>query len=143
MQEAAALFHSLQVKSADFEVDEDARESKPSKIVLVYNKIDLLASTADSKHDLKKKWLDIAQVSTPLSDFLVSCTDGSGLDLFERGLSTEITDILKANESDNYGDEGVLITRERHRRHVRKCVEHLDMFLSGMLPMDLAAEEIR
>ena len=32
---------------------------------------------------------------------------------------------------------------DRHRRHLTECANHLDMFLSNTLPMDLAAEELR
>jgi tRNA modification GTPase len=36
-----------------------------------------------------------------------------------------------------------MITRERHRRHVKECARHLDRFLLGSLPMDASAEELR
>lgn len=39
--------------------------------------------------------------------------------------------------------EGVLITRERHRRHMKECLHHLENFLDQSLSMDLAAEELR
>jgi tRNA U34 5-carboxymethylaminomethyl modifying GTPase MnmE/TrmE len=77
-------------------------------------------------------------VETPSSFHLVSCTSGSGLQELENALTASIKSLLEAGAG-----EGTLITRERHRRHVKQCVEHLDEFLSRRLPMDAAAEELR
>jgi tRNA U34 5-carboxymethylaminomethyl modifying GTPase MnmE/TrmE len=46
-------------------------------------------------------------------------------------------------EVGNDANKGLIITRERHRYHLRKCVDHLSRFLDANLTMDLAAEEIR
>jgi len=66
-----------------------------------------------------------------------------GLGALEAAIGAAIRSLLEAGGGGGAGGagaEGVLITRERHRRHVKACVEHLDAFLSSRLPMDAAAE---
>ena len=65
-----------------------------------------------------------------------------GLGALEAAIGAAIRSLLEAGGggAGGAGAEGVLITRERHRRHVKACVEHLDAFLSSRLPMDAAAE---
>ena len=51
--------------------------------------------------------------------------------------------MLEVSEDFSAQENSVLITRDRHRRHLVETLQHLDDFLSGVLPMDLAAEELR
>ena len=47
------------------------------------------------------------------------------------------------NKFINYDD--ILITRERHRQHLKKCAEHLEFFAekNGEKEFDKAAEDLR
>lgn len=61
------------------------------------------------------------------------------MDAFERGLGKAVHSLVHGGSEDS-----VLITRQRHRDHLREAVGHLDVFLNTEgLPMDLAAEELR
>lgn len=75
----------------------------------------------------------------------VSCETGEGLFDLERCIKEAIHALLRSQSdaSSGGGEENVLLTRERHRRHVIQCVGHLDRFLMQTLPMDAAAEELR
>ncbi len=96
-------------------------------VLLVLNKADLAANcTATSS--IRK-----------VAQHHISCSTGQGLEELERALARAVQGLT---ESGGAGDSP-LITRERHRRHVKQCTEHLKMFLSGRLPMDAAAEELR
>eukprot|EP01038_Epipyxis_sp_PR26KG_P010159 gene10159-13666_t len=80
-----------------------------------------------------------------ISYYRISCKDGIGLEELEKGMTHIIqTKIINNNNCNNNSNvkESIIITRDRHRRHVRKCVEHLNRFLYARLPMDAAAEEI-
>lgn len=124
--------------------------------IVVCNKIDLLprtSPTSDSTeavsstsfaNSLTVREISAATVTTPL---LTSCLSGEGLSEFEDAIKREI-DFLFGRTGDSGSrstgtDNGVFITRERHRGHVKRCISHLDRFLSRRLPMDAAAEEIR
>ena len=72
--------------------------------------------------------------------YFVSCSTGLGLADLETGMTSLVKGMLSSNSNKK---EGVLITRERHRRHIKECLFHLDTFLDMNLPMDLAAEELR
>lgn len=75
----------------------------------------------------------------------ISCATGEGLESLEKALSATVVRLLSP-EGDGQRDDaisGTVITRERHRRHVKLCVGHLERFLLGTLPMDAAAEELR
>jgi tRNA U34 5-carboxymethylaminomethyl modifying GTPase MnmE/TrmE len=74
------------------------------------------------------------------SIYTLSCSTGQGLAEFEGGLVETVKKMFSIEASSS---EGALITRERHRRHLREAVEHLNNFLEESLPMDLAAEELR
>jgi tRNA modification GTPase len=96
---------------------------------VVLNKIDLVG-----KSSLEKESLD------DIKSCSVSCVTGEGIPYLESMLIESIRSLLSSKQ----GDEGdVLITRERHRRHLKECIEHLEMFLLRSLPMDAAAEELR
>ena len=91
--------------------------------------------------------------------YVISCATGVGMGELETAITNAIRSLLEDGGGGGGGGggtsisgggsgsgmniEGVLITRERHRRHLKQCVEHLDAFLSSRLPMDAAAEELR
>ncbi len=127
------MFESLKLQRREAE---NRISENSSSVLLVFNKIDLV----ESVDALAKEKFSVSS-----NHFKISCTKGMGLDLLEKGISDHINRILLSDRNSTIfnDDESIMITRDRHRRHVRKCVEHLDMFLSASLPMDLAAEEIR
>lgn len=86
----------------------------------------------------------------------ISCATGAGLGQLETALADAVRQLLSpegvlagsaaagaAGRGEGGGVASAMITRERHRRHVKLCVGHLERFLLGTLPMDAAAEEIR
>ena len=75
----------------------------------------------------------------------ISCKTGLGIVELESAISSAIRGLLDRDDDEGGGkaSEGVLITRERHRQHLKQCVEHLNAFLSSQLLMDAAAEELR
>ena len=88
-----------------------------------------------------------------ITGFALSCRTGLGLDAFEKGLSVMVRRLVcgpgsqGGEEGRGFSDgegEGALITRQRHREHIREAVGHLEVFLNcADLPMDMAAEELR
>lgn len=114
-----------------------------SAVLIVLNKADLLSNTA--RNEVKEFWerkLTALNIPSQSKVFLTSCMDNSGLDILEVGLSSNMKHLMRSGE--NFSSENLaLITRERHRHHALKCVEHLERFLENRLPMDAAAEEIR
>lgn len=108
----------------------DYDESERYRVIMVFNKIDIKDnSTKQNELDERIKTCSI------------SCVTGEGILKFEETLLSEATWLL--NSSRMQGEDNTLITRERHRRHMKNCVSHLDMFLLERLPMDAAAEELR
>lgn len=114
--------------------------------IIVFNKADILSSSSTSLIE------DIVK-NTKLKPLPTSCLSGEGLAQLEENIQREINtlfgngpvspdgnDSISSKQSDR---ENVLITRERHRGHVQRCLQHLDAFLFDRLPMDAAAEEIR
>jgi tRNA modification GTPase len=102
---------------------------------MVLNKADLLNT------DTNKAMVDQFQIddkSIPITSYPISCVTGAGISEFEAALSLSIKSLLQSGNS-----ESALITRERHRKHIQQCTEHLDRFLASNLPMDAAAEELR
>ena len=101
-----------------------------TKTVYVFNKVDTVSSVNE------------LVANPPQDHFYISCSTGQGLEHLESSLTKLATELV-ASSSEKDPSQDVLITRERHRRHLLMCVEHLDHFLSARLPMDLAAEELR
>lgn len=116
--------------------------SNESRLILVFNKVDMVESE-DAKILNIQLWemLTDSKVSNPK---FISCKNGHGLDSLESDIHENINSVLQPPSKEGECKlDTVLITRERHRRHVQKCVNHLEMFLYNSVPMDLAAEEIR
>ena len=93
--------------------------------LLVINKSDLLQKNLDNK--IKK-----------FNHVLISIKKKLNLDV----LISKIKNKLK-NKFVNYDD--ILITRERHRQHLKQCVEHLEFFAekNDEKEFDKAAEDLR
>ena len=63
----------------------------------------------------------------------------------EKNLSKLTDEIKKLIKSKFLKNENVLISRERHRLNLKKCVEHLDEFMknNSSQEFDKAAEDLR
>ena len=128
IQTAKDMFHKL----LD-DCDNESIELNPHGVIFLLNKIDLVENFDQSVLNIAEN-----KNANNISDIIgVSCSTGKGISEFENYLSRRINKIIETN------GESVLITRERHRNHLKKCCEHLDRFLSCSLPMDAAAEELR
>lgn len=168
-QDGQALFSSLTTPTAaepavttnnstgtysqydDIEDETDIVNTVASKMLLVYNKVDLnstifpttKATTITKSSDITSSISD----NNTLDTYHVSCATGAGLENLENAIANSVHSLLNldsAGENSPGTTVGsTMITRERHRRHVKMCVYHLERFLSGRLPMDAAAEEIR
>lgn len=153
LQEAAGLLHSLMDAEEKGEEDEGGGEGEGSPLkkglLLVANKADLLTERDREREGPllleSLRLLSQSSESLPSLAYAVSCTTGEGLAELEGAVSHAVTALLSGggSESGPSEEEGPLITRERHRRHVAQCAEALDRFLTLRLPMDAAAEEIR
>lgn len=98
-----------------------------SERLLVINKSDLL-----SKSDIQIIRTSLSQNQQPI---FISLKDGQGIDDFK--------DALLAFFSSHFAlPEGPLITRERHRVHLQKCLIALESFLINPDQV-LAAEDLR
>lgn len=139
--------------------------------MVVYNKVDLTGDPGNDitihKDAAAGSGGNLFGLSSAVPCYRISCTTGSGLQSLEDALARAVERIISPEgPSEISGARGVsggvyggltgassaaaasavsstMITRERHRRHVKLCVGHLDRFLRGTLPMDAAAEEIR
>ena len=104
--------------------------------LLVLNKVDLLADGAGGSPPSCALLGDSSQ-------WQLSCETGEGLQTFLDALATLV--------STRYGSadgEPALITRARHREHLKRCTGALMAFeelasLGESAPLDLAAEEVR
>jgi tRNA U34 5-carboxymethylaminomethyl modifying GTPase MnmE/TrmE len=109
----------------------------PVQVMLVLNKADLTSVPRILPH-----WH-----TSRMPKHTVSCATGAGLGELESALAGAVKRLLSPEDNSSNTSavavEGTMITRERHRRHMKLCVGHLDRFLQGRLPMDAAAEEIR
>ncbi len=76
---------------------------------------------------------------------LSSCMTGEGVHEFECALSEAAMSIITGSidKKTPISHKNALITRDRHRHHLKQCLSHLNEFLDGNLPMDIAAEELR
>jgi tRNA modification GTPase len=126
------------------------------RLLLVRNKVDLINGEGGTY-----KWHE-PQLTLPLdlfgAHYTVSCTTQEGMNEFLADLTQRVTQRVSfapsqtsGTESTTLGDgdasDGLLITRARHRQHVRAASEALERFLSlsrqGSMAVDMAAEELR
>ena len=145
----------------------------PYRVLTVLNKADLTTTTTTVTTTATTTTITTTlPTTTPTSSsssssfsgdpskgsYVISCATGVGMGELETAITNSIRSLLEDGGGGGGGGglsgaeggrergmnmEGVLITRERHRRHLKQCVEHLDAFLSSRLPMDAAAEELR
>ena len=94
--------------------------------ILVVNKSDLIEDNSNFNGVLNKKHI------------LISVKNEKNLSM----LTDEIKKLIKSKFLKN---ENVLISRERHRLNLKKCVEHLDEFMknNSSQEFDKAAEDLR
>ena len=122
--------------------------SKAENILLLYNKVDL---TGDFNTTFNA---DPVSFLSEVKSFTVSCTTNAGIEQFLETLTNLVVQRVTVGSSDAMDDEdqhlfqeGVIITRSRHRHHVENASAALKRFeiLSGKGPMAIvmAAEEIR
>jgi tRNA modification GTPase len=106
-------------------------------VLLVRNKCDLVVQSNTISNE------DNAAELYPSFD--ISCITGEGISAFEQGLNNSITNLLEKSNTNSHNNiiNSTLITRERHRRHLQICADHLDCFLNEHLLMDTSAEELR
>jgi tRNA modification GTPase len=112
--------------SGDFEADADGGPTR----LLVLNKIDLHPASPSNLVPDSAQWR-------------VSCESGEGVQGFLDALASLVSSRYGSSEG-----EPALITRERHRAHLRACAAALGAFeeyaaLGDHAPLDLAAEELR
>lgn len=111
-----------------------------AKLFFIRNKIDNLGGAATTTS------MNNAPGGTSVQQFDVSCATGDGIPSLESALTQAALSLLQPSETvDGASDatESAVITRDRHRSHVKRCVRHLDEFIEAGLPMDAAAEELR
>ena len=135
----------------DIDDETDIVNTVASKMLLVYNKVDL--NTTISPTTNTTTLTNSSGISSSKSDnntldtYHISCATGAGLESLENAIANSVHSLLNLDStggnSPGTSVGSTMITRERHRRHVKLCVYHLERFLSGRLPMDAAAEEIR
>lgn len=114
----------------------------PRSVLLVRNKYDLLSDDITS--------FDPAITSDLAGSFDISCVTQEGIDNFLDNLTSlvlsRVTGTTLSSTSQSPG-EGALITRARHRQHVRSAVDALNRFdylsRQGPIAVDMAAEELR
>ena len=133
--------------ATDFD-NNNGESMRNAKVLMVLNKADLAAGDITKKREA---------ITSSMPTYDISCLTGEGIAELEKALAESIQSLLfpaEAGASGSAGGEGggearnvnvgsAMITRERHRRHVKICVSHLRRFLLGTLSMDAAAEELR
>lgn len=118
------------------------------KVLFIRNKADLIyeKDATTSKQSL----LPAFPIDT---EYSISCTTNDGVDDFIGTLTRKVlsrVNLDDTNRSDyrsTANDEGAVITRARHRRHVESAASALERFYErsgeGYMSLDLAAEELR
>ena len=149
------------------EKDMSTNESETAKspLLLVMNKSDLLSPSSvedsideDRKSTVKRIKNMVGSYNYGLNENIndrpeyikapeiltVSCLTGEGITELEMELSNSVKNLLECvGATSDVNAESALITRDRHRRHITECLNHLDTFLHGRVPTDAAAEELR
>lgn len=119
---------------------------KAQRLVCVLNKVDLVST---SHHTLQNKEMEVFKTSLLRNEGvseLVNHLESMIRLVCEGGVTTDSNENTK-NTSENMP----IITRARHRHHMKNAVAALDSFMQGRtgatpslyLPMDLAAEDLR
>jgi len=124
-----------------------ATTQRNQKIVFVKNKVDLLAAAVEAGE---------TKLDGSLRDhetFDISCETNNGIDALINSLTETVVSRVSSGDGTNddsssaLEQEGAVITRARHRRHVEAAADALGRFgtLSGQgyMALDMAAEELR
>ncbi|EED87198.1 predicted protein, partial [Thalassiosira pseudonana CCMP1335] len=115
------------------ESDESSSLLNRDNVLYVLNKLDLVEGNENSINSKE-------QSNSP--KFGISCTTSEGVDDFLSSLTQQALSLVSGDR-----DEGAVITRARHRRHVEAASDALERFeeLSGQgyMALDMAAEELR
>lgn len=125
--------------------DEDSYdiESSNSYIFFVSNKVDTMPSslTPYSTTANSKSHINDIRVFT----HSISCITGAGVNELEKEIGLAALSLVSRDNENNSNlkKESAVITRARHRSHVKRCVGHLNQFIQSDLPLDIAAEELR
>ena len=129
-------------------VDEDNGQS----VLLLHNKIDLVDMYSDSSSSSNSGNTSKDSLQNLFSDaetYEISCVQNTGVDKFIEALTGKVISRVTSNNDDEQTieDEGTVITRARHRRHVLSASQALNRFYTqsgeGYMAIDLAAEELR
>jgi len=127
-------------------------------VLFLHNKVDLLnAADAESSPSLlKAKYNEKLRNIGKAKKYVISCETNDGIDKFVEALtesalnrvnlSNSLSSSVRKNNS-VLEDEGAIITRSRHRGHVKEAMHALQRFEvrsgEGHMALDMAAEELR
>ena len=126
-------------------------EDSAKNVLFVRNKIDLLEAAIDSSSNAQIKQDCLSSVSIQ-EQYQISCETNTGVDGFIDALTQKVLGRVNLDSADNevsgpVEDEGAIITRARHRRHVELAADALARFGmrsgEGYMALDMAAEELR
>mmetsp|Transcript_16937 Transcript_16937/g.36855 ORF Transcript_16937/g.36855 Transcript_16937/m.36855 type:complete len:677 (+) Transcript_16937:321-2351(+) len=129
-------------------------------IIFVTNKVDLIEAAAEA--EASDQAITIADFETSGiggKSFEISCETNNGIDALIESLTKTVVSrvVSTSDESGTAADavtngslveeEGAVITRARHRRHVEAAAQALQRFTvlskQGYMALDMAAEELR
>ena len=126
----------------DDDANTDVGSLTPKSILLVRNKYDLLSGDSSS--------FNSAIANDLAGSYDISCVTQEGIDQFLDNLTSLVLSRVTGtslNSSSPSRGEGALITRARHRQHVRSAADALNRFdylsRQGSIAVDMAAEELR
>ena len=122
-EDADLIINLLDAKNLDFKGFFD--DKLDDRSILAINKSDL-GTEAIKAHDFK------------ISPIQISIKDDNNLD--------KLIDTIKSKLKKKFlKTDNILITRSRHRLHLKECYKHLEIFLEKKdnLEFDLAAEDLR
>jgi tRNA modification GTPase len=120
-------------------------------VLLLRNKVDLLGAGTESTGNILSETDTLENMLSKTEQYQISCEKNTGVDDFIEVLTEKVLNRVTSN-SDNdddqvIEDDGAVITRARHRRHVMSAAEALHQFHirsgEGYMALDLAAEELR
>jgi len=129
----------------DIDMDEKKRN-----VIYVRNKIDLFAAAQMPEGGIISNENDFSSVAIS-EQYQISCETNSGVESLIGALTNKVLERVSLPEDSDgkspIEDEGAVITRARHRRHVESAAEALRRFVlksgEGYMALDMAAEELR
>ena len=120
-------------------------KQRNQKVVFVKNKVDLLEAAIEAG-EMK---LDDS-FATDHETFEISCETNTGIDGLINSLTETVVSRVSSGDDESSSaieEEGAVITRARHRRHVEAAADALGRFSTlsgqGYMALDMAAEELR